>query len=864
MQVIYLIYRQHHRFQVAPQHILLGLIVEDAGFLGSGITADSAREIYQKWSTTTAIKPEAPRDLPFSRAAKTLFEAALQESRRMGMSFISPEHVFLATANCDDTDVAALMNELGIDVPLLKTEATRRLRGEAEGEGAPTKKIASQTGVATRSFSSTSASKALDEFCRDLCAEAAANRTDPVIGRSKEVARVVQILGRRQKNNPILLGEAGVGKTAIAEGLARAIVQRSLPDGSALPSFLLGKRVLSLDVGLLIAGAKERGELESRVKKILSEASETGNIILMIDEIHTLVGAGSVSRGGGGGGGLDISNMLKPALARSQLQCIGATTLDEHRKYIESDAALERRFQPVVVEEPSESDTLAILEGLADRYERHHRCVYSSDALAAAVKLSSRYIADRNLPDKAIDLIDEAGSRVRIASYNALKEAGAEVRVAAVEAYVELRQVMETKDEAARDLLFEEATLLRCRELELKSKLTGDADSTAAVPIVTADHIASIVAAWTGVPVQQMGEDERERLLGLGDALRSRVIGQEEAVECTARAVARAASGLKHTDRPIATLMFSGPTGVGKTELAKALADAHFGGGGGGVGGGGAAAAAAAASLIRLDMSEYMERHSVAKLIGSPPGYVGYGDGGKLTEAVRRKPFSLVLFDEIEKAHPDVFNMLLQVMEDGRLTDSQGRTVSFKNALIVLTTNVGSSIVAKGGSGGIGFELPGDDVESTRQNRLRSLVMEELKSYFRPEMLNRLDDVIVFRRLTKQDVTAIASLELAKTAERAAERGIGLRLDDDVMELLIEEGLSETMGARELRRAVTRIVDDALSDAILTGKVAAGQIALLRKTGTTGGGGLPVEVVALNGGDVSGAETIHSVEWMSA
>ena len=502
------------------------------------------------------------------------------------------------------------------------------------------------------------------------------------------------------------------------------------------------------------------------------------------------------------------------------VQCIGATTLDEHRKYIEKDSALERRFQPVIVDEPDEQASLEILEGLVARYERHHRVLYAPEALQAAVLLSSRYIADRHMPDKCIDLIDEAGSRVRIAAYNARcngnnKSSASDIVAAA---YGELAQVMDTKEEASQDALFEEAALLRAREMDLKSKLSGIPEEAPVLPIVSAEHIRTVVSAWTGVPVETMNEDETDKLRGLGDSLRERIVGQENAVDITARAVARAAAGLKNPRRPIAALLFSGPTGVGKTELAKALAEAHFG-----------AADAAHSPLIRLDMSEYMERHSVSKLIGSPPGYVGYGDGGKLTETIRRRPFSLVLFDEIEKAHPDIFNIMLQILEEGRLTDAQGRVVSFKNALIVLTTNVGSSILARGGTG-IGFELPdGENKEAASHNRLKSLVMEELKNYFRPELLNRLDEVVVFRRLSREDVATIAQLEISKTAERAAERGIGLQISPEVMDLLLERGFSESMGARELRRAVTRFVDDALSEAIVSGKIRSGQVVCIRK-----------------------------------
>ena len=504
------------------------------------------------------------------------------------------------------------------------------------------------------------------------------------------------------------------------------------------------------------------------------------------------------------------------------MQCIGATTLEEHRKHIERDTALERRFQPVIVDEPSEHASLEILEGLKEQYERHHHVIYAHEALDAAVALSSRYIADRQMPDKCLDLIDEAGSRVRIAAYNARRNLGVPLDNFASTSYNELTQIMDTKEEACKDSLFEEAALLRAREMDLKSKLSGSPDQAAILPVVSVDHIKAVVSAWTGIPISAMNENDVKKLQELEDGLRSHIIGQDKAVDVTARAVGRAVAGLKNPGRPIATLLFSGPTGVGKTELAKRLAEGHFG-----------SSNASHPSLIRLDMSEYMERHSVSKLIGSPPGYVGFGDGGKLTEAIRRRPFSLVLFDEIEKAHPDVFNILLQILEDGRLTDSQGRVVSFKNSLVVLTTNVGSSVLARGG-GTVGFELPEDNAadketkEESQHNLIRSLVMEELKSYFRPELLNRLDEVVVFRRLNKEDVAKIAELEIAGTAARAARHGIALSVSPQVLNHILEEGYSESMGARELRRVVVRLVDDPLSESIVRGQIKSGDAVSLR------------------------------------
>mmetsp|Transcript_45745 Transcript_45745/g.145782 ORF Transcript_45745/g.145782 Transcript_45745/m.145782 type:complete len:750 (-) Transcript_45745:239-2488(-) len=649
---------------------------------------------------------------------------------------------------------------------------------------------------------------ALEEFCRDLTQEAMDNKTDPVIGRDKEVARVTQILARRTKNNPILLGEPGVGKTAIAEGLARKIVQ------GQVPAFLKNKRVLSLDVGLLMAGAKERGELEQRVTNLLEECQEQNDVILMVDEIHTLVGAGSVGRGGGGGGGLDISNLMKPALARGMLQCIGATTLDEHRKYIEKDAALERRFQPVIVNEPTEEEAQEILAGLKDRYERHHKCIYTDEALAACVTLSARYVADRFLPDKAIDIMDEAGSRARIVQDGArkkLREAGEEVEVQEAEQlFQELMSVHDAKVEAAREGLFEEAALLKDREVELKQQYSEDDGTRVTVTVADIERVASL---WSGVPVEQMSADDQDRLLHLGETLAESVIGQTEAVNSISQAMKRARCGLKDPERPIASMLFSGPTGVGKTELTKTLARHIFG---------------SEDNMVRLDMSEYMERHAVSKLVGAPPGYVGYGEGGTLTEEVRRRPFTVVLLDEVEKAHPDVFNLLLQVLEDGRLTDSQGRVVSFKNCVIIMTSNIGSNVIAKGG-GGLGFELQSSgSEEEDRYGRIRSLVLEELKAYFKPELLNRLDEVVVFRQLEQESVRAIADIMLKDTAERMAENmGVLLEVTKPMMAKICEQGYDKAYGARPLRRAIMSLVDDNLSEAVLQGLLKPGDVARL-------------------------------------
>ncbi|MFL0770127.1 MAG: ATP-dependent Clp protease ATP-binding subunit, partial [Prochlorococcus sp.] len=686
----------------------------------------------------------------------------------------------------------------------------------------------------------------LDEFGSNLTQLATEAKLDPVVGRLNEIDRVIQILGRRTKNNPVLIGEPGVGKTAIAEGLAQRIQQGEIPD------ILEEKRVLTLDIGLLVAGTKYRGEFEERLKKIMEEIKSAGNVILVIDEVHTLIGAGAAE------GAIDAANILKPALARGELQCIGATTLDEYRKHIERDAALERRFQPVMVGEPTIDETIEILHGLRERYEQHHRLKITDEALVAAATLGDRYISDRFLPDKAIDLIDEAGSRVRLLN--------SKLPPAAKEVDKELRQVQKQKEEAVREQDFSKAGELREKEVQLREQIrtllqstrtetdqpvkdeqstqvnqetvgsveaagsaeAAEAASSAAIasgsalatatpantaltttPTVGEEDIAHIVASWTGVPVQKLTESESVKLLNMEDTLHQRLIGQDEAVRAVSKAIRRARVGLKNPNRPIASFIFSGPTGVGKTELTKALATYFFG---------------SEEAMIRLDMSEFMERHTVSKLIGSPPGYVGFNEGGQLTEAVRRRPYTVVLFDEIEKAHPDVFNLLLQLLEDGRLTDSKGRTVDFKNTLIIMTSNIGSKVIEKGG-GGLGFEFSGENAEDSQYHRIRSLVNEELKQYFRPEFLNRLDEIIVFRQLSRDEVKLIAEIMLKEVFGRMTEKGITLTVSEAFKERLVEEGYNPSYGARPLRRAVMRLLEDSLAEEVLTGRIKEGDSA---------------------------------------
>jgi ATP-dependent Clp protease ATP-binding subunit ClpC len=781
--------RLGHNF-VGTEQVLLGLIGEGTG-IGPTVLKEmdvslkdariEVEKIIGRGSGFVAV------EIPFTPRAKRVLELALDEARQLGHNYIGTEHLLLGLIREGDGVAARVLENLGLDLSRVRSAVIRAL-----GDGAEIPK----SGNANRSKTPT-----LDEFGVNLTQKASEGRLDPVIGRSKEIERVIQILGRRTKNNPVLIGEPGVGKTAVAEGLAQRIINRDIPDT------LEDKLVVALDIGLLIAGTKYRGEFEERLKKIMDEVRVANNIILVIDEVHTLIGAGAAE------GAIDAANILKPALSRGELQCIGATTIEEYRKHIEKDAALERRFQPVMVGEPSVAETIEILFGLRDRYERHHKLIISDEAVAAAAKFADQYIADRFLPDKAIDLIDEAGSRVRLLN--------SQLPAAAKVLDQELRLLTKSKEAAVRAQDFEKAGEIREREMEIKAQINAVIEiakgpEALLTPVVTEEDIADIVAAWTSIPVNKLTKSESEKLLQMEATLHDRIIGQNEAVVAVSRAIRRARVGLKNPNRPIASFLFSGPTGVGKTELTKALAAYFFG---------------SENAMVRLDMSEFMERHTVSKLIGSPPGYVGYNEGGQLTEAVRRRPYTVVLFDEVEKAHPDVFNLMLQIFEDGRLTDSKGRTIDFKNTLLIMTSNIGSKVIEKGG-GGLGFELSGAQ-DNSAYNRIKALVNEELKQFFRPEFLNRLDEIIVFRQLTKSEVGEIAEIMLKEVFQRISLKGIQLEVTDRFKARLVDEGYNPAYGARPLRRAVMRLLEDSLSEEVLTGRLNSGDTAVVdvNKTG---------------------------------
>ena len=764
---------QMGRNYVGTEHLLLGILTDPGSAAGAleGVTLDAARqEVIQMLGKGDDNSPI--RTMVYTPRTKKVLEQSAKEARDLQHNYVGTEHLLLALIHEREGVAATILTKMGKNLQKMREEILRALSGEDGASGEKGQKKGNNTPT-------------LDHFARDLTKAAQNGELDPVIGRTKEIERIVQILSRRTKKNPVLIGEPGVGKSAIVEGLAQLIVEGNIPE------ILRGKRVVSLDLAGMVAGAKYRGEFEERLKNAMAEIKKAGNVILFIDELHTMVGAGASE------GSIDAANIMKPLLARGELQCVGATTLNEYHKYIEKDSALERRFQPVMVGEPTKEESVAILHGLRDRYEAHHRVRITDEAIEAAVQLSDRYIADRFLPDKAIDLIDEAASRVRIKAFTAppdMKEQEARLEALGKET-----------EEAVAHEDFEKAAQLRDEKKRLQNEIAQrrkewEQRREGRVEIVGEEEVAQIVSSWTGIPVSRMTEGEAERLLHLEETLHSRVIGQDEAVAAVARAVRRARAGIKDPQRPIGSFIFLGPTGVGKTELCKALGEALFGD---------------ENSLIRIDMSEYMEKHSVSRMIGSPPGYVGYEEGGQLTEKVRRKPYSIVLLDEVEKAHPDVFNVLLQILEDGRLTDGQGRVVDFKNTVIVMTSNAGVQTIKKQRTMGFGSA---DSREKTYE-QMRDNIMEEVKQVFRPEFLNRVDEIIVFHELTEEDINRIAALMLKAVGKRLAERGIELEVAPEAVALLAKAGFDTQYGARPLRRTIQRKVEDALSEEILSGAI---------------------------------------------
>ncbi|WP_312473895.1 ATP-dependent protease ATP-binding subunit ClpC [Neobacillus sp.] len=766
---------------IGTEHILLGLVREGEGIAakalyGLGLGSD---KIQNEVENLIGKGQETSQTIHYTPRAKKVIELSMDEARKLGHSYVGTEHILLGLIREGEGVAARVLNNLGVSLNKARQQVLQLLGSNESGGHQGSSSVSANTPT-------------LDSLARDLTSIAREGSLDPVIGRSKEIQRVIEVLSRRTKNNPVLIGEPGVGKTAIAEGLAQQIVNNEVPE------ILRDKRVMTLDMGTVVAGTKYRGEFEDRLKKVMDEIRQAGNIILFIDELHTLIGAG------GAEGAIDASNILKPSLARGELQCIGATTLDEYRKYIEKDAALERRFQPIRVDEPTAEESIRILEGLRDRYEAHHRVSITDEAIKAAVKLSDRYISDRFLPDKAIDLIDEAGSKVRLRSYTTppnLKELE-----------VKLEEVRKEKDSAVQSQEFEKAASLRDTEQRLREQLeetkkTWKEKQGKENNEVTVEDIASVVSSWTGVPVSKLAETETAKLLNLEEVLHSRIIGQEEAVKAVSKAVRRARAGLKDPKRPIGSFVFLGPTGVGKTELARALAEAMFGD---------------EDAMIRIDMSEYMEKHSTSRLVGSPPGYVGYEEGGQLTEKVRRKPYSVILLDEIEKAHPDVFNILLQVLEDGRLTDSKGRTVDFRNTVLIMTSNVGAEALKRNKY--VGFNI--QDGEHDYKD-MKSKVMEELKKAFRPEFLNRIDEIIVFHALERKHLNEIVTLLSDQLIKRLKEQDISIELTDAAKEKISQEGYDPEYGARPLRRAIQKHIEDRLSEELLKGTLLTGQLAII-------------------------------------
>ncbi|MEW6308132.1 MAG: ATP-dependent Clp protease ATP-binding subunit [Bacillota bacterium] len=771
--------RRHDYTFVGTEHLLLGLIREGEGVAAKvlqtmGISLAKVRAEVEKMIGKGEGGGDQPSLTP--RAKKVIMELALEEASTLNHNYIGTEHLLLGLIREGEGVAARVLENLGADLERVRAHVVKLLGSPQGGAG-------QQTPGGGPAGKARGRTPSLETFGRDLTSLAREGKLDPVVGREREIERVIQILSRRTKNNPCLIGEPGVGKTAIAEGLAQRIVEGKVPET------LKDKRVVSLDLASVVAGSKYRGEFEERLKKVIEEIRQSGDVVVFIDELHTIIGAGAAE------GAIDAANILKPALARGEMQAIGATTIDEYRKHVEKDPALERRFQPIMVDEPNVDEALAILKGLRDRYEAHHRVEITDEALQAAVRLSDRFVADRFLPDKAIDLMDEAASRVRLRSFTAppdLKE---------LEERVE--SLRKEKEAAVQGQEFEQAADLRDQEQRLKADLEQRMQEwqhrqVASKSTVVEEDIASIVSSWTGIPVQRLAMEESERLLNLEQLLHERYVGQDEAVGAVARAVRRARAGLKDPKRPIGSFIFLGPTGVGKTELARALAEALFGD---------------EDAMIRLDMSEYMERHNASRLVGAPPGYVGYDEGGQLTEAVRRKPYSVVLLDEVEKAHPEVFNILLQILEDGRLTDAKGRTVDFRNTVIIMTANIGAHLLKK--EGGFGFQL-GDDRGASHQ-AMKDKIMEEVRRTLRPEFLNRVDELIVFHALTEEQLHHIVELMLREVSKRLADNGLAMEVSAAARQILAKEGFDPKYGARPLRRAVQRMVEDRISEDLLKG-----------------------------------------------
>ena len=768
---------------IGSEHLLIGLLhsessVAYAALTAKGITADRVENILKSTvgiGTPTMLSPNE-----FTPRSKQIIESAIAAARAMGHSYVGTEHLLIAIAKDESCFAMTVLSQLGVSSNDIINEITKNVSTSPSGS-AP-----------SASSNKKSSTPTVEQFGRDLTAMAKEGKIDPVIGRQNEINRVIQILIRRTKNNPCLIGEPGVGKTAIAEGLALKIANGEVPE------LLKDKRIISLDLTSMVAGTKYRGDFEERIKSAIDEVIKAGDVILFIDEVHTLMGAGSAE------GAVDAANILKPSLARGELQVIGATTLDEYRKNIEKDAALERRFQPIVVGEPSQEEAIEILKGLHDKYEAHHNVKIPDDAIEAAVHLSSRYITDRYLPDKAIDLIDEAASKIRLRAFTPPENIK--------ELEDKIKSISDEKASAVNSQNYELAARLRDEEKETQKKLDEAKDSWSRKScemkgVVTPEDIAAVVSEWTHIPIVQLTREESDRLLHLEDELHRRVIGQDKAVSAVAKAIRRGRVGLKDPNRPTGSFIFLGPTGVGKTELCKALAATMFGD---------------ENALIRLDMSEYMEKHTVSKMVGSPPGYVGYEEGGQLTEKVRRKPYSVVLFDEIEKAHPDVFNMLLQILDDGILTDSQGRKVDFKNTVIIMTSNVGAKLI-RGGSGSLGFNSDKDSSGTLSDSKIRDAVMGELKKMFRPEFLNRVDDIIVFEQLKKDDIKKIASNMLEILRKRTSGLGIEISFDESAVDKIADEGFDPVYGARPLRRAIQSKIEDKLSEKMLDSSVSAGK-----------------------------------------